>query len=233
MYPRPADSTPLTPRDRWTYGIFFVVLLGLFAGEVVHDYQPVKLSALLVVLFWIPLLALHEAGHALAAAASGWYVGQIVIGMGRILGTFRIGCARVEIRLFPIEGFVRCVPTNLRLPHLKSAWIYFAGPGIELLLAALVLLLVGPDKLFSRSDDYLLLVWQSLALAATVQAVLNLVPYSIQKADGDIPNDGLGIIRSFLLPEAHYAAMIGQTYNEQDGDWDVHDPADWWKRRNT
>ncbi len=153
MIDQPPESGPLSPRDRWVYGIFFVVLLALFAAEVFHDYQPVKLSALLVVVFWIPLLALHEAGHALMAAALGWYVGQVVVGMGRVVSSFRLGSALIEVRLFPVEGFVKCVPMNLRQPHLKSALIYFAGPGIELLLAALILLLVGPENLFRRSDE--------------------------------------------------------------------------------
>jgi hypothetical protein len=231
MYrPPPENTGPLTPRDRWMYGIFALVLLGLFVGEIVHDYQPVKLSALLVVLFWIPLLALHEAGHALMAALLGWRVGEVVIGMGRTVCSFRLGSAVVAVRLFPVEGFVRTVPTNLRLPHLKSALIYFAGPGIELVLAALILLLVGPDRLFTRADDYLLIVWQSLAIAATAQGVLNLIPHSIQTPGGDVANDGLGIIRSFMLPESHYAAMIGHTFNEGDREWEPQDRADWWKR---
>jgi hypothetical protein len=33
----------------------------------------------------------------------------MTVGMGRVLGTFRIGTAVVEIRLFPVEGFVQCV----------------------------------------------------------------------------------------------------------------------------
>src|SRR5947208_16116690 len=107
MFPPPQNTGPLSPRDRLVYGVFLAVLLGLFAGEVCYNYEPAKLSALLVVLFWIPLLALHEAGHAVVAALLGWYVGQVVIGMGRLLGTFRVGSAVVEVRLFPVEGFVK------------------------------------------------------------------------------------------------------------------------------
>ena len=220
--PRPG---PLTARQGgWAYGVFLALMLGLFAAEIVHDYQPAKLSAFLVVLFWVPLLALHETGHAAAAWVLGWHVGQVVIGMGQTVNRFRLGAAVVEVRMFPVEGFVRCVPTNLRLPQLKSAVIYFAGPGVELLLAGLVLLFVGPDKLFSRSDDYQLILWQSLAAAAAAQAVVNLIPQSIQTPRGEMVNDGLGIIRSFSLPEAHYAAMIGQTCNELE---ETDDPVGW------
>jgi hypothetical protein len=231
MYDPAPDPGPLSPKERLTCGLFLAILLGLFVAEIFHDYHPVKLSALLIVLFWVPLIALHEAGHALAAAMLGWYVGQIVVGMGRTVGQFRIGSANVELRLIPVEGFVKCVPTNLRLPQLKSALIYFAGPGVELLLACLILLILGADRLFTRSEDYGIIIWQSLAVASVSQAVLNLIPMSNRKGDQEIANDGLGIIRSFLLPEAHYAEMIGQTYKEQEKDWDSHEPADWWKRR--
>ncbi len=230
MYDPAPQRGPLSAQERWFCGIFLVVIFGLLIAEVCHNYEPVKLSALLVPLFWIPLLAVHEAGHAVVAALLNWYVGQVVIGMGRMVGRFRIGTAVIEIRLIPIEGFVKCVPKNLVLPHVKSALIYFAGPGVELLLAGCILLLVGPERLLSRSDDYLLIVWQSLALASAAQAVLNLIPVSVRTPEGDIANDGLGIIRSFLVPEGYYAEMIGRTYDERERDWEAYDPTDWWKR---
>jgi len=218
MYPPPPKHGPLAPQERWFFGIFLVVLLGLFGAEVCYNFQPVKLSALLFVLFWIPLLALHEGAHAIVANLLNWHVGQIVIGMGRIVGSFQIGTASVEIRLFPVEGFVKCIPNDLRLPQFKSALIYFAGPGVELLLAVVILLLVGPDRLLTSSDNYLMIVWQSLALASAVGGVLNLVPHSIATHEGKVPNDGMGIIRSFLMPESHYASLIGLTYNDKSGD---------------
>ena len=62
MYDPAPQRGPLNSTEKWIGAIFLVVVLGLFAAEIYHDYKPVKLSALLVVLFWIPLLALHEAG---------------------------------------------------------------------------------------------------------------------------------------------------------------------------
>jgi hypothetical protein len=230
MYDPSRNRGPLTSQELGISVIFLALALGLFGAEILHNYQPVKLSALLVVLFWIPLLALHEAGHALMAALLNWSVGQVVIGMGRTVRSFRVGKAVVEIRLFPVQGFVRCVPRTLRFPQLESALIYFAGPGVELLLALGVLLLVGPTRLLTRSDDYLLIVWQSLALASVVQGVLNLIPYAVHTPDGDIPNDGLGILLSFLRPNSDYAEMAGSTWNEQEERWQPWDPADSWKR---
>jgi len=230
MFDPGRKNEPLTTEERWICGVFLVIVLGLFIAEIVDNYQPAKLSALLIVLFWIPLLALHEAGHAVVAALVGWHVGQVVIGAGRLVSAFRIGTALVEIRWVLVEGFIKCVPTNLRWPRLKSALIYFAGPGVELLLALIVLGLVGPDRLFSHSSDYSLIIWQSLAIASAAQGVLNLVPHAVQTKTGDVANDGLGIIRSFFKPISYYAAMIGRTYNEEENAWDEYDPGEWWKR---
>jgi len=230
MYHSDSNEGPSTRGEWWIAGGALVLLLGLFIAEICIDYTPVKLSALLVVVFWIPLLALHEGGHAVAARLLGWHVGQVVIGMGKAIGKFRVGTAIVELRVIPIEGFVRCVPTRLRRPQTESALIYFAGPGVELLLALLVLLLIGSDRLFTASEDYSTITWQSLAVAGTSQAVLNLLPFAIRTKTGTLLSDGLGICASFLRPEAYYAQMIGMTFDVQEQEWQAYDPADWWKR---
>ena len=205
MYDPGPQRGPSTTSEWVISGVFVAVILGLFTAEIFDDFKPYKLSALLVVLFWIPLLALHEVGHAVVAHLLGWRVGQIVIGAGKAIGRFRVGSARVEVRFFPFEGFVRCVPTKLRLPQLESAIIYFAGPGVELLLAACIMIAVGPDRLLSVSNEYWLIVLQSLALAAASQAVLNLIPFVVQEQDRVMHSDGLGIIVSFLRPTWYYA----------------------------
>ena len=230
MYDPNPRQGPSTASEWWLAGIILASFIGLFIAEVYSDYTPVKLSALLVVLFWIPLLVLHEAGHAIMAFLLGWNVGQIVIGMGKTLGRFRLGSADVEIRLLPLEGFVRCLPTRLRLPQLESALIYFAGPGVELVVALTILFVVGPDELLTSSEEYGMIVWQSLALAAASQAILNLVPIAVRNLQGEMVNDGLGIILSVLRPTSYYAAMLGGTASETQQDSDQHDSADWWKR---
>ncbi len=208
MYSPGPQRGPITGQERWTYGVFMLVVLGLFAAEVCTNYTPVKLSVLLFVLFWIPLLALHEAGHALMAKLVGWQVVQVVIGMGRSLGSFRLGSTSIEFQLLPLEGFVRSMPRNLNLPGFKNALIYLAGPGIELMLAAAILWANGPDRLLSPSDQYGTILWQSLALAATVGGVLNLVPHAVQTSSGRmIPNDGLGILLSLFRPASAYKTL--------------------------
>lgn len=221
------EQRPLSPSERWVAGAILAIILGLFAVEIAVDYEPVKLTALLIVLFWVPLLVLHEAGHALMAALLGWHVARVVIGMGWVVGRFHVRGALVEVRLIPIEGFVQPVPTNLRAPHLKSALIYLAGPGIELVLVGLLVLLVGLDTMLSRTESLDMLALQSLAVAALVGVFINLVPHEGMSSSGPAANDGLGAIRSFLVPESHYAERIGYRYDEAEDAWRAGDSTDW------
>ena len=223
------ERPPLTPGERAFYGFFLAIVVGLFAAEIVHDYKPVKLAALLFVLFWGPLLALHETGHAVVAALVGWRVGRVVIGVGRLVAKFKVGEALVEIRLLPLEGFVQPVPRNLRRPRLKSALIYFAGPGSELLLLLIVALGVGPATMLTETEHFGILAAQSLCVAVLFSAFCNLVPHAVVMPGGTVANDGLGIIRSFTVPESHFAELVGMKFDAGEEEWQEPEGADWWK----
>jgi len=211
--------------DPWLCGLFLALILGLFAAEVFSNYQPAKLSAFLVTAFWVPLLVLHESGHAVVAWLLGWHVRQVVIGMGPAISRFRVGRTPVEVRLAPVEGFVVPIPRELPGIRLKNALIYFAGPGVELLVMAGVVFLVGPGRLLTRSQEIDLIAWQSLCIAILVSVVINLIPHWSVQADGTlVANDGLGIIRSFLLPDSYYRSLVQEPPPEFD------DRAEGWDR---
>jgi membrane-associated protease RseP (regulator of RpoE activity) len=208
MPPPPPSQEPLTPGERLGYGLFLLVVLGLFAGEIVLNFHPVKLAALFIVLFWMPLLAVHEGGHAVVAAVLGWRVRRVVLGMGRTILRFRVGSTPVDVRLIPVEGFVEPAPTSMNWPRLKNALIYFAGPGAELLLVVVVAVLVGFDTLTTSTDHIGLIAVQSLCVAALVGAVINLIPHGVSTQNGFVANDGLGILLSFSLPDEHFLARM-------------------------
>jgi Peptidase family M50 len=202
------EPGPLTTENFLISLVFFLIVVGLFVAEICVNYHPVKLTALFIFLFWLPLIAVHEAGHALVAVLLGWRVHRLVIGMGRPLLRFSVGRTPVEIRLFPVQGFVLPAPTNLRAPRLKSALIYFAGPGAELLVLGLLTLIVGPAAMLSRTENLWLLAAQSLAVAVLLSAFFNLVPHYAHSQSGRVPNDGLGIIYSFLCSREDYARLL-------------------------
>jgi hypothetical protein len=231
MFETKRETGPMTQGERNFLAFFLAVVLGLFAAEIIHDYRPIKLTALFFLLWWAPLLVLHEAGHALVATVLGWHVGRVVIGFGRLVHKFKVGQTVVELRLIPLEGFIEPVPRNLHSVRLKSALIYFAGCGAELVLLGLVVLVVGLDTMVSTSDNIAILAAQSMAVVVLFTCFVNLVPHAASVNGVSVANDGLGIIRSFQWPESRFAEQVGATYDEEAGEWVVPDPADWWKRR--
>ncbi len=169
------------------------MFFGALGAELLRDFTPLKLGLVFVVLAWLPLLVLHELGHALMAKALGWHVYEVVIGQGREVLQFRVGSAHVSIKLAPLTGYVRTVPTQLRLARVKQALVYFAGPGVELLLVLLIWLAVGP-ALLERSTALTSVALQSLCVTALLGAVINLAPISFR---GGV-SDGLGMLLSVV-----------------------------------
>ena len=90
-------------------GLFLTVL---FLVAILEEYTPQKLSIVFYILFWVPMLIVHELGHALAARMLGWQVREIVIGFGRTLWQFQYGSTRIKIKLAPIEGYVLPAPVD-------------------------------------------------------------------------------------------------------------------------
>lgn len=236
---RPPSSQPLSPGEKWATGIILLALLGLFTAEIAIHYHPVKLTGLFVILFWVPLLVTHEAGHAIATRLLGWHLGRITLGFGRVWLRIERPSYFIEIRSFPVTGFVQCVPTHLRQPRLREALIYAAGPGTDFLVAALVLAIVGPARLFSESAEIGTLLCQSLALAAVAQGVLNLIPFPSFTPGKEQICDGLGILQAPFMKESHYVSLIedfrrkGRAVFEGEPDEDrprPPDPNEWWKQ---
>lgn len=218
MYDPSPQRGPQTPGEKLFVRLLVMAMACFLLVELAQDFSPVKLSVLFFFLFWCPLLVLHEAGHALMAAGLGWSVEQIVIGMGEPLKQFKLGAVAVEWRMVPIEGFVRCRPRNLQWPRLKNALVYFAGPGIELLLAAVMLLGLGPERLLQRTEAVGMVALQSLAAAAAVSAVINLIPFSAETPERKIVNDGLGILLALFTPRDRYLKQMETMLAEPQAD---------------
>jgi len=175
-------------------GIAFAVMI-LFA--VFEEYSVQRLSIVLVLLFWIPMLVLHELGHAMAAKLLGWRVREIVIGFGRDLWQWQSGDTHIRVKLAPVEGYVLPTPMNAKHIRIKSMLIYAAGPGAELLLLGVLVQIFGWEFVFSGSGDLGQVALQSLAIAILLGAGFNLIPFST----GGGVSDGLGIISSPFMSD--------------------------------
>lgn len=192
-----AGRRPLTPGEARVSAILGLLITLFFAAAIFEEFSAKKLSILFYFLFWVPMLVLHELGHAVAAKALGWRVREIVIGFGRTLWQWQIGETLVKIKLAPVEGYVLPAPAAPRNLRLKSTLIYAAGPGAELLLLAAMIALLGWDTVFNRSDEILLVAVKSLALVILVGAGFNLLPF---RTEGAV-SDGLGILSSPFMSD--------------------------------
>jgi len=169
----------------------FLILMGL---EIASNFTPRKAGGILFIFFWFPLLVLHEFGHAIVAKFFGWKLHEIVIGFGKQRKEFTVMGTQLKVNTFPLEGFVRCEPVNVAYSNWKHALIFFAGPGIELLLVAVIGFIIGFDNLFKLSDNYTTIALQSCAYAALMGAIINLIPFSSEHDGKASMSDGAGIL---------------------------------------
>lgn len=208
----PAPRRPLTAGERVTVAILLMAFAGLILADLLRGPSPVKWSVLFVLMAWSPLLVIHEFGHALAAYVAGWSVHRVVIGMGKTAVRFRIGSTKVAIKRIPLEGFVVPVPTDLRWARLKNAWIYMAGPGMEVLVLLACIALAGYPDILERSTSLSMIAYQSICVAVGIGLAFNLIPH--RAADG-IANDGLGMIASFGLSKSFFLRAMTRPLEEE------------------
>ena len=216
--PLPPTKQPHRPRsgvELWTYLVLIFGVTTCFAIALFQDFEPSRMSAVFFVIFWCILLVLHEAGHAVAALALGWRVLHVVIGAGPTVKRFRIRGVPIELRAFPVEGFVLPVPRRLVRPRLESVIVYAAGAAAELVVLVVIIAALGWERLLTRADDIGTIALQTLALVIVVSVMINLVPHTTRssasgtsEADAiDTPNDGLGILLSLTRPREHFVAL--------------------------
>lgn len=205
--------------EQWIVSILSLAFVGLMGMGLMEDYEPRKLAVVLVLLFWAPLLVIHEAGHAVVARLCGWEVDRIVLGFGRTRWRLVVAGIPVEIKTLPLSGFVLPRPRDLQSPRLKNALIYAGGPGFELLAALLVIGLTGPSTFFQPSESLPVIAAQAFGLAAAMGLVFTLFPYRISEGRGESWSDGMGILASWKLPDPWFAMRItNPKFGDDDDD---------------
>jgi len=192
------ESEPSTRGEKITYYVFLVLMFTGFTLDILTDFEPKKLAAVVFIMAWIPLTFLHEFGHAIVSKLVGWQVKEFVVGYGKIIKEFQHKETKVQFRMIPIGGYILPHWENGNWSRFKSAFVYFAGPGIELLVFFVIYGIIGFHKFWNPSLDYLDLVLQGIALSALTGAVINLIPCSAITGKGESPNDGLGILYSLF-----------------------------------
>ena len=194
--------------ERWMVAMFAAGFAGMLGLSLFENYDPRKLGVVFVLLFWLPLLVIHEAGHAITARLCGWEVERMVIGYGRTRRTWVVGGVPVLFKTLPLSGYVLPRPRDLRSPRLKNALIYAGGPAFELLAALLVIGIAGPEILFQSSSLLPVIAAQSFCIAVALGLIFTLVPHTVSTERGESWSDGMGILMSGRLPDDHFARWI-------------------------
>ena len=192
------ESEPSTRGEKITYWVFMLLMFVGFGLDLLTDFEPKKLTAVVFILAWIPLTFLHEFGHAIVSKWVGWEVKEFVVGYGKIIKEFQYKETKVQFRMMPIGGYILPHCEDADWSRFKSAFVYFGGPGIELLVFLGIYAFIGFEKFLNPGFSYLDLVLQGIALSALTSAVINLIPSSAITEKGESPNDGLGIIVSLF-----------------------------------
>ena len=203
LYDDDSDTSPEAKmkEDKTNRQIIFwsvLVIALLFLGEIFWNYSPGRMSVLFFFIGWILLLILHELGHAICAKIFGWRVLGLVIGFGQVLFKFKLFNVPVQIRAFPLEGFVLARPVNERWIRFKSASVYFAGPAVHLAALIIPLYVLGWEGLIEPSDDLGKIFVQSLAAVGFLGCLVTLIPFPANMEGHQAYNDGLGIVYSLF-----------------------------------
>ena len=198
------EASPSTLGEKIFYYIFIGLMVAGFTAEVFINYEPIKLSVLFFLAAWMPLIFLHELGHAVVARMLGWEVVEFVIGYGKLMKKFTYRGTQVEFRMIPLGGYILPKAKKMNWSRAKSALVYFAGPGAELIVFFLCWSIIGYGNLTETTSNYATILMQGIAFSAATGAVINLIPHDAVTAEGNVPNDGLGIILALFGDEKQF-----------------------------
>ena len=204
---------PLTRGETIASLVLATLFVGMFVADLfrrgVEGPVDYRFSPFLILAATVPLLVVHEMGHAVMARLCGWSVPEVVIGFGRELFRFQVAGSLVRVRMAPVEGYIVPAPQNLHGVRYKSALVYLAGPGAEAAVLGGVYAKIG-GRLFAQADTFTTMAAQCLSAAIVISLFVNLVPMT----RGPEVNDGMGVVLSWFLPPAAYAPRIGAPYVE-------------------
>lgn len=166
----------------------------------------------------------HELAHLTAARLLGYRVFKMIIGMGKTLFTRNIFGFPTEFKILPAGGLAIAAPTTKKYFRLKQFGFIFAGPFINLLLAALVYPFVS-DELWSISAlSYQLAPGLAFFYTNLFVLTYNLWPHDVTTSLGKLPSDGKLLLQTFRIkPETIEQSLAARFVYEAAEDFQKKD----------
>jgi Zn-dependent protease len=231
---QPPDSAPrsrlfarIDAKTSERYWLIFWIQLGLtIAAYLYINSNSAYILFAVVCVLWIqfvlielalvPLLVMHELGHASVAKLLGVKVSKIVIGVGKTIGSFQIFNIPYIIAQFPLSGMVELYQKSFEFYRFKHFLISFAGPLTHILLALLLWKTQLSFKWYLTQDAFIDLI-SCLTIANSSLLLSNLWPYSQQEVnehgiETELQTDGLQMIKAPFLSDREIANSIASIH---------------------
>lgn len=156
---------------------------------------------LIFVLFTPLFVFLHEVGHAIAGALTGFRIETIKIGHGLFFAAHKWLGIRWEIHVLPYSG--ACYGFPKKEPATRWQWTAYelGGPLVNLVFLGIgIVLATNPSLKSSPFSEELYIPW-ILILCNSLILLITLIPFSSMVGEHRIPNDCLIILEMWSRAE--------------------------------
>jgi hypothetical protein len=189
-------------RELEQYSIL-ISILGLFVlGLILLFFSWTKglayliLNFILLQIFSISAILIHEEGHAVMARFLRMNLFRIILGSGPLLfSTKFLGCQR-EFRLFPFGGLTVAAHCNSQAVRIKISLLALAGPTTNVMIICILWSIFSSPEWFGFIYK---VQWLQVAYLANILTLSNLWPTNIDTLYGKLPSDGLMLLQAFTM----------------------------------
>ena len=184
----------------WT--TFVLVISYIYHQWSLDGWEGVSPLAIILAVPYVPFvlflctgLVVHELGHAAAAWMVGMRVFEIAIGtFGKTLFRRRVGGVALEVKQHPLDGFVLASHKSLRFLRLRDTVMTLGGPVANGIVCAVALLVQHRTQLSYWSIEGFVVTF--VGVTNGLRALYSLYPREMTMGFGELPSDGLSLIKT-------------------------------------
>jgi len=184
-------------QKRFVEAMCAIILIGvLLWSRNLVQVAFIPISVAVGFFFTILLTPLHEFAHALTAVALNLRVYSIEIGwFGKRLVQFYVGRCSFEVKRLPLGGMTYVAHPSPNWIRTKEFLVVAAGPLLHCVLLYLTWHVIDSTDYADWTPEWVTWLLVAFALANAFEIVLNLWPKRYRSAIGDLPNDGLALLK--------------------------------------